>query len=162
MTKLCGAALILTGGLWGYLLWRRRSVLPLEVGQALLGGLAVLRYEICVRRSPLPEIFSGQLKGGLGGAWLWEPLRTSLSGEADVRRCWERAVRGLPPPLDRILEPVGALLPAGGPALEAAIEEAREELAGYLRDGRAVQAARGRIAAALCLSGASLLILVLI
>lgn len=162
MTKLWGAALVLSASLWAYLLWRRRSVLPLEVGQALLDGLAILRYEVCVRRTPLPELLSGRLKDGLGGAWLWEPLGASLAGEPDVRRCWESAVGRLPPPLDRLLEPVGPLLPAGGPPLETAIEETREELTRYLREARAAQAAQGRIAAAVCLSGACLLILVLI
>ena len=46
--------------------------------------------------------------------------------------------------------------------LEAAIEETREELTGFLREETARQAARSRITTALCLAGACLVILVLI
>ena len=64
--------------------------------------------------------------------------------------------------LGTVLAPLGPLLPAGGERLAAAIEETREELAGFLRAETARQASRGRVTAALCLSGACLLILVLI
>ena len=46
--------------------------------------------------------------------------------------------------------------------LEHTLAETREELTRFLRAERERQAAEGRITAALCLSGASLLILVLI
>ena len=65
-------------------------------------------------------------------------------------------------PLDRLLAPLGPLLPEGGETLEAAIEETREELTGFVRAEAARQAGQGRITAALCLSGACLLILVLL
>ena len=76
--------------------------------------------------------------------------------------CWARAAAGLPPPLDRYLAPLGAMVPAGGACLAAAIEETREELTGFVRAEAARQAGQGRITAALCLSGACLLILVLL
>ena len=64
--------------------------------------------------------------------------------------------------MERYLAPLGPLLPAGGERLAAAIEETREELAGFLRAETARQASRGRVTAALCLSGACLLMMMLV
>jgi len=160
--KWAGALLVLAGA-WGCcLLWRRTASQPLRVGQALLGDLSVLSYQICVRRAPLPEILSERLCAGEGAVWLWGPLAAGLEGERPLPECWTEAAGRLPGRLPELLEPLGALLPAGGERLSAAVEETREELHRYLREERAELAARGRIAAALCLSGASLLILVLV
>ena len=101
---------------------------------------------------------------GLGARWLWQPLAEALERQETegLPGCWARAAAGLPPPLDRYLAPLGAMVPAGGACLSAAIEETREELTGFLREEAARQAQQGRVNAALCLSGATLLILVLI
>lgn len=159
--KIFGSLLIFAGGVGAYLLWRRASVTPLRIGRALWEDLAILRYQICMRRAALPEILSS-LCGGEGAVWLWGPLAERLGGESDIRRCWSESVAALPPPLGRILEPLGPLLSAGGTPLAAAIAEAREELAGFLRAEEPRRASQGRIAAALCLSVASLLILALV
>ena len=137
--KWLGAVLVLWGALEGFLLRRREALTPLKVGQALAEDLEVLRCEVCLCRAPLPEILEHTLTG-----------------------CWRQAAAGLPDPLQRILAPLGSLLPTGGERLAEAIEETREELTRFLRAERERQAAEGRITAALCLSGASLLILVLI
>ena len=138
--KLLGALLLLgSAGAWS-LLRRREGQLPLRLGRALLEDLAVFRYHVQVCRTPLPELLE----------------------EVTLPRCWSRAVRTLPPPLGKLLAPLGPLLPAGGETLAAAIEETREELTRFLREETARQAAQSRITTALCLAGASLTILVLI
>ena len=56
--KLMGAALVLLGSLGGFLLYRREARCPLILGQALVDDLAVLRWEVCVRRTPLPALLA--------------------------------------------------------------------------------------------------------
>ena len=151
-----GAALVLLGAAGGYLLRRREQLLPVRLGRA------VLDYQIRFRRRPLPALLAGM--EGLGARWLWQPLAEALERQETegLPGCWARAAAGLPPPLDRYLAPLGPMVPAGGACLSAAIEETREELTGFLREEAARQAQQGRVTAALCLSGATLLILVLI
>ena len=157
-----GAVLILWGAAALFLQRRREELLPLRLGRALLEDLAVLSCQVRVCRTPLPRVLSEHLAEGLGAVWLWRPLLERLGGEEGLPRCWRAAVRALPPPLDRLLAPLGPLLPAGGERRAAAIEETREELTGFVRAEAARQAGQGRITAALCLSGACLLILVLL
>lgn len=164
--KLMGAALVLCGAGYAWAQRRREEMRPIRIGRALLGELAVLRYQICVLRRPLPDLLEGELAEGIGAAAFWGPLLTRIQGAgqagSSLPDCWRSAARGLPPPLGRILAPLAPLLPAGGGRLDAAIEETREELAGFLRQETDRQAQRGRISAAVCMSGALLLILVLI
>ena len=155
--KTLGAMLSLWGAGLFCLLRRQEGLLPLRMGQALAAELAILRYQICICRRPLPEICE-ELSGPL-----WASLGRLLREAADrtLPDCWAEAVSELPPPLDGYLASLGPLLPAGGERLAAAIEETREELTRFLRAEQVRQAAQGRITAALCLSGACLLILVL-
>ena len=161
--KLLGAALLLgSAGAWSFL-QRREGQLPIRLGRALAEDLAVFRYHIQVCRTPLPELLEEVLTEGPGAERLWRPLRDLLwEGRDPLPRCWRMAVRPLPPPLGKLLAPLGPLLPAGGDPLAAAIEETREELTRFLREETVRQAARSRITTALCLAGACLVILVLI
>ena len=160
--KLLGALLLLgSAGAWS-LLRRREGQLPLRLGRALLEDLAVFRYHVQVCRTPLPELLEEVLTDGPGADRLWRPLGGFLEEGETLPRCWSRAVRTLPPPLGKLLAPLGPLLPAGRETLAAAIEETREELTRFLREETARQAAQSRITTALCLAGASLTILVLI
>jgi len=162
--KILGALLVLWGAGGFYFQRRREALLPIRTARALLADLAVLRYQVCVCRAPLPEICTDMLREGLGAQYLWGPLGQSLqdAGEPTLSRCWAKVADGLPPPLDRLLAPLGPLLPVGGERLAGVIEETREELARFSREESARQAGQGRILAALCLSGACLVILVLI
>jgi len=160
--RVLGALLIFWGAGCLYLQYRRAQLLPVQVGRAILDDLAVVGYQIRFCRSPLPDILEGTQ--GPGADWLWRPLleRLRAQGERGLPWCWREAAEALPPPLGRYLAPLGPLLPAGGERLAAAIEETREELTGFLREETARQASKGRVTAALCLSGACLLVLVLI
>lgn len=138
---------------------------PLRLARALLADLAVLDGQIRLCRAPLPQVLAESLAEGPGGEALWGPLLERLRSKDAARGlpwCWRKTVQALPPPLDRLLSPLGTLLPVGGERLAAAIEETREELTGYVREEAVRQAGQGRITAALCLSAACLLILVLI
>lgn len=162
--RILGALLVLAGA-GGFCLRRRQEdLLPVRLGRALLGDLAVLRCRICLGRSPLPQILEEDLRSGLGARWLWIPLKEALAqpGDGGLPGCWAGAVRTLPGHLAALLAPLGPLLPQGGERLGEAIEETREELAGFLRAETARQADRGRVTAALCLAGACLVILVLL
>lgn len=156
-----GTALILCAAGAGYVLRRREQLLPLRLGRALLADLSALEWGVCARRAPLPELLADL--EGLGARWLWEPLAAALAGEEEsLPACWTRAADRLPPPLDRHLAPLGELLGAGGARLSETIGEARRALGEFLREEEARQAHQGRLTAAVCLSGAGLLILVLL
>lgn len=156
--KALGALLVLGGAFWFWWERRREALEPIRLGRALLSDLAVLRCRVCIHRAPLPQIL--EEFQGAGAARLWRPLGAML--DEGLPCGWSRAVEPLPEPLGRLLEPLGPLLPQGGERLGEAIEETREELAGFLQAESRRQAERGRVSAALCLAGACLVILVLI
>lgn len=161
--KLLGALLVLgAAGCW-CLARRREGMLPIRLGRAVCNDLAVFRYQIQVCRTPLPELLEEYLADSPAAGQLWRPLLQLLSEERDsLPRCWQKAVSLLPPPVRKLLAPLGPLLPAGGEPLADAIEETREELTRFLRDESARQASQCRVTAALCLAGACLVILVLL
>lgn len=156
-----GAALILCAAGAGYVLRRREQLLPLRLGRALLADLSALEWGVCARRAPLPALLVDL--EGLGAKWLWAPLAAALEGEEEsLSACWTRLTGRLPPPLDRYLSPIGELLGAGGTRLSETIGEARGALGDFLREEKDRQIHQGRLTAAVCLSGAGLLILVLL
>lgn len=161
--RLLGAALVLLSGVIAYRRRRDGETEALRLGEALYGDLAVLGYRICVLRQPVPEILEDCLRPSAAWEALWGPLARALEDrEGRLPDCWRRAVEALPPRLAQYLSPMGPLLGVGGERLDRAVEETREELAGFLRAERLRQAQQGRLTAALCLSGACLLILVLV
>ena len=162
--KLVGSFLILWSAGICFLLHRRESRVPILLGQALLADLAVLKSRVCTACMPLPQILESELSAGIAAQYLWRPLRLRLQGGdgACLEACWRLAAAQLPPPMDRMLFPLGPMLSRGEAYLGCVIDETREELTGFLRAERQRRAAADRITAALCLSGASLVILVLI
>lgn len=161
--KLLGALLVMgAAGRW-CLLKRREGMRPIRMGRAILNDLAIFRYQVQVRRTPLPELLEEYLTDSPAAGQLWRPLLEFLSEERDsLPQCWQKAVEPLPAPVRKLLAPLGPLLPAGGKPLADAIEETREELTRFLRDESVRQASQSRVTAALCLAGACLVILVLL
>jgi len=155
---------MILGSAWYWCLFRRREAqVPICLGRALLNDLAVFRYQIQTCRTPLPELLEAYLTEGPAANTFWRPLGELLAEEKyPLPWCWQEAAGSLPPPVRRLLAPLGPLLPAGGEALSEAIEETREELTRYIREETVRQATQGRITAALCLAGSSLVILVLL
>ena len=162
--KLAGVLLVLAGAGYGAWSLRREAMAPVRLGRALLEDLSALRYQVCVLRRPLPELLAGALAESPAAPKFWTPLEKRLAEDrgATLAACWRRTALALPSPLAEALAPLGEALPAGGGRLDAAINETREELARYVREETARQAQQGRLTAALCLSGALLLILVLV
>lgn len=161
-----GTVLVLLGGVGLWMQLRREALRPIRVGRAILSDLALLRLEVCTRRRSLPELLETTLDQGLGAETLWRPLgeriRRGRGAGESLPACWAGAVEALPVPLGSILAPMGPLLPAGGERLGAAIDETREELTRFLQTEEERQGQAGRLTAGVCLSGACLLILVLI
>ena len=163
--KLLGAGIILFCTLYGYLQYRRQKQFVLQLGRILLRDLAVIRFEICIRRRSLPDILTCDVIDGLGNEILWKPF-VLLLGEKDgimtIQQCWEDALERLPQMLRRRLYPLGSLLSIGGSHLEQLIDEVRRELLEDLCREERQQRMSFRIAGAMCFSGACFLILVLI
>ena len=156
--RVLGAALLLAGAGWYCLARRREECLRLRLARALREDLLALRTGVCLRRDSLPRIL--EELGRSPARALWDALAAGLREEGVLP--WTRALEALPEPLGGILAPLGPLLAQGGGELAGAIEEAREELSGFLRTERERQAERSRVRAALSLAGACLAILVLI
>lgn len=162
--KLLGCALILWAAAQLWLTQRQRLLAPLRLAEALRGDLALLKGRCCTGAVPLPAILERELTHGPGAAALWRPLLAALRQEEApaLSSLWRQLTDPLPPPLDRLLAPLGPLLSLGGQGLSRVIDETREELTGFIRAERRRQAAAQRLCAALCFSGAALVILVLI
>lgn len=158
----CGLILWATARLW--LAQRQRMLMPLHLAEALSGDLALLKGRSCAGGLPLPAILERELTEGPGAAALWQPLLAALTQEEPpaLPQLWRGLSDVLPPPLDKLLAPLGPLLTLGGQDLSRAIDETREELTGFIRAERQRQATAQRLCAALCFSGALLVILVLI
>ena len=162
--KLLGSILILWSAGVGFFLHRREGKNRILLCEALLEDLAVLKSRACTACLPLPQILESELSDSAAAQWLWRPFSGMLleRNGARLEDCWSRISAGLPVPLDRLLLPLGPMLSRGGEPLERAINETREELTGFLRAERQRRIAADRLTAALYLSGASLVILVLI
>lgn len=162
--RLLGCGLILWAATGAWLAQRQRLLAPLRLAEAVNGDLALLKGRSCAGGLPLPAILEHDLTEGPGAAALWQPLLAALRQEEPpaLPRLWRGLTHALPPPLDRLLAPLGPLLTLGGQGLSRAIDETREELTGFIRAERQRQATAQRLCATLCFSGAVLVILVLI
>ena len=162
--KLTGCLLILWAAGQGCLSARKRMLEPLRLAQALAEDLAVLKSLACTGQFSLLRILEQDLAGGFGGAKLWLPLSRALktAPAPSLPRLWQHYTAALPQPLDKFLSPLGSLLGAGGKELAVAINETREELAGFIRTERQTQAAKQKLSTAMWFSAAMLMILVLI
>ncbi len=158
----CGLILWAAARLW--LAQRQRLLEPLRLAEALRRDLALLKGRCCAGQLPLPSVLERELTHGPGAAVLWQPLLSALRQEEApaLSPLWQQTTDLLPPPLDRLLAPLGPLLSLGGQGLSRAIDETREELTGFIRAERQRQAGAQKLCAALCFSGALLVILVLI
>ena len=163
MTLLGSGLLLWSAGLC-WLLQRRGGRELIQLGEALLEDLAVLKSRACTVCLPLPQILARELSGSMAAQRLWQPFCGMLreGNGAHIQDCWDRAVALLPRPLDRLMGPLGTMLSRGGEPLARVIDETREELTGFLRAERQRRATADRLAAALYLSGACMVILVLI
>ncbi len=158
--KLFGCFLMILSAAGVFLAIRKNTLDRMRLAKALADDLALLRCGICVYRRPLEQILQSDLGQGVT-AEFWNSLETLLAQrKGTVRCCWERTAETLPPSLDAILFPLGALLPAGGESFERAVNEAREKLLSCIRKQEEEQPVKLRLTAAVCFSAAMLIILV--
>ena len=159
--KLLGSVLTFISALYGYLVYRRGAVQMIGLLRELADDLQLLKCRICVQRASLPAILENDLSDGLSGKYLWIPLMTRLvhaEGAFDV--CWERSVDKLPAMIAQRLAPLGKLLSIGGDTLERALDDVHRELLRTADEQEKMNSVNSRLSAAVCFSGASLLILI--
>lgn len=161
--KLIGAVLILLGAVYGYLVYRRSVSQTLQLLRALADDLPLLQWKICVQRHPLPAILAENLRGGISGACLWQPLERRLAqARESLAVCWDQTMDELPVMIAQRLAPLGKLLPLGGDTLSEMIGEVHRELLQMVQEQERQQKLTLRLSAAVSFSAAALLILVLV
>lgn len=161
--RIMGAALILLGAVYGYLVYRRSAIRTLELLRSLADDLPLLRCKICVHRCALPTILTEDLGRGISGVCLWLPLAQRIAKRRDsLSVCWEQTMDELPLLVAQRLAPLGKLLPVGGDALSKAIEEVHRELLHLAREQEEQQQIKLRLSAAVSVSAAVLLILMFV
>ena len=161
--KLMGAMLILLGGGGSYLLWKKQIWELTALYRCLLRDLSVLSWNICVRKRMLPDILATCFGDGPAARLFWNPLQGKLAQRREnLAESWRESAAALPDPLPQLMGALGDVVCVGGDVLRGAIEETREELTGLLHEQQQRAAQQGRLVAAICLSGALTLILVLI
>lgn len=160
--KLLGCILVLLSACGAFLSIQHSAVQRVRLAQALADDLALLRCGICIYRRTLEQILQTDLGQG-AAAQFWIQLAVLLEKhEGTVRCCWESAAEGLPSPLNSIMLPLGALLPAGGETFDRAANEARDALLACVRKQETERSVKLRLTAAVCFSAAMLVILVCI
>lgn len=161
--KVMGVALIFWGAMLGYTQFRRWMNLKIRLGRALINDLGILKVEVCIRCRALPVILERELSDGIGAEYLWKPLLCRItSGNGAVRECWEEETANLPEQFPQRMAPLGAMLQEGGEPFSRAVEEVREDLRRDLYAEESRSALSVRLAGALCFSGASILVLILL
>lgn len=158
--KLLGAGLVLLGAAL-FLAGRRREERDgLLLMEAISEDLALFSYEITALALPIPRLMENRRESRAGRA-LWQPVLRYLA-EKTLEESWLLAVSKLPGGLPGCLAHLGGVLSVGGETAGRAIAETREALADIIAAQRTVQRERGPVRTSLVLSGAALLILVLI
>ena len=159
--KMLGILCVISGGILGFCRYQEDKKLPITVAQRLMTDLEQMRYEVCALRRPLPCILEHTLRASPLWELFWgELLRLLQKGDKTLGECWQQAARNLPPALGSLVQPLGGMLSVGGDDFARVLEELREQLAQFLQREQEQQALSKRLAAAVCFSGAGLLILV--
>lgn len=163
--RLLGAALILSGSLLVYarLLytrWRER--------QALRESIAALEYlsrELSCSLLPLPRLLERRGLGAYADGLFSQTLALhAADGDVPLADCWRAAAERLPlaapeqETLARIAEAFGGTEEGALAALRGGVSALRAALAERQREERK----SGRLAGALCLSGGTLLVILLL
>ena len=158
--KLIGALLIFTSAIWCYFSICKESRRALQLGDALVADLAILRYEICIFRRSLPWILEERLCKDSRINQFWNIFLSELpKGTVEA---WKSFIILFPDPLDSLLGPLGQHLAAGEDTLARAIDETRAHLTEYISCKRHEQTNQERLRCGLLLSVACFLVLILV
>ena len=158
--KLVGAILLL-----GAALEVRRGVLRrleewIAAGEELCLALDRLHRGVYRLRRPLPELLTVCAGAAERTGAFWAAVAAGMAERRAFPEIWQGALELLPPPYDTLMAPAGQALTAG--EREDLIHLTREEVYRAVQEGRRRLGERRRLATALCLSGALLLIVVLL
>lgn len=158
--KELGTLLVLLGALAlrHSLLRRRRE--KMEAGEELCRCLDLLRRGIFVLRLPLPRLVEECRQGCRLTAPFWGELARSMAAQTPFPAAWQGALEQLDEPYAALLAPAGQALTAG--EREELIDLTREEVYRAVQEERRQRGEQSRLITALCLSGALLLIVVLL
>lgn len=165
MLKVVGSVLVLSGfaALWlGQLRTWRREIAVLE---DVIGVLERMESRIRLERAPLPRLL-GDLSMGRGNVvtiWMKE-LSSALQQGQPLHRAWADAAEKLPLEDEalRMVRELGYKLSGDEEEISGGISTACNQLKKILEEKRRIRRDRERQAAAVCFSGAALLIILLI
>ena len=156
--KAVGAALVLTGGVLArYLALEGRRQL-IRWGEELYQLLEELERGVFVLRQPLPGILARCRDRASLSTPFWADVLENM--EAGFAESWRQAAADVPPLYRPAVEALGASLTAGED--ETLIDLTKEEVRRAAAQERHQLGERGRLATALCLSAALLIIVVLL
>ena len=158
--KILGALLVLLGGLSLRCALLRRRRERTEAGEELCRCLDRLRRGIFVLRLPLPRLVEECRQECRLTAPFWGALALAMASQTPFPAAWREALRQLGEPYAALMAPVGQALTAG--EREDLINLAREEVYRAVQEERRQRGEQARLITALCLSGALLLIVVLL
>lgn len=165
MLKTVGSVLVLSGfaALWlGQLRSWRREITVLE---DVIGVLERMESRIRLERTPLPRMLNdlGKSRGTVVSAWMAQ-LSAALRQGQPLPRAWADAAAGLPleDEAGRAVGELGYKLSGDEMEICGGIAAVCGHLKKILEEKRRIRRDRERQAAAICFSGAALLIILLI
>ena len=164
MLKLMGSGCVMSAGIW--LLWkitgeeRRRTA----VLRDLAAALDIMANEIRMNRTPMPRLLLKAGAGRVGEVMDFFATVRMSGGEMGFSAAWGRAAAALPlPELEKqSFSDLGHCLTGDEEQACSGLVSVSQQLDRELKRRRESAAENGRRNAALCLSGAALMIILLI
>lgn len=164
MVKLLGSVCILSGGMLARWCRVRERRLRLDTLSGLLAALRRMGEEIRLTRTPLPELLEGlAVCAGPAGLLFWAGAEAARTG-GDLPAVWKGAAEELPISQEdqAALVELGESLHGDEESVCKAISLVISHLASSLEESRRRGPEEDKRATALCLSGAALLVILLI
>lgn len=158
--KLAGAALIVAGAVWCCAARHRRQRQRLTLAQALAQALSAMETGIRWQRRPMPQLLAQLAQRPVCGLYfdaMWEMLQSNIP----LQSAWNRAFSRIP---DAETAEVLRRMELGGDEtrLLTQLEDARQALTALAARWAREDAQDRRVAGALALSAAGLLVILLI
>ena len=158
--KLAGAALIVAGAVWCCAARRRRQRQRLTLAQALAQALSAMETGIRWQRRPMPQLLAQLAQRPVCGLY-FDAVREMLQSDMTLQIAWNRAFSRIP---DAETAEVLRRMELGGDEtrLLTQLEDARQALTALAARWAREDAQDRRVAGALALSAAGLLVILLI
>ena len=158
--KLAGAALIVAGAVWCCAARRRRQRQRLTLAQALAQALSAMETGIRWQRQPMPQLLAQLAQRPMCGTY-FDTVREMLQSDMPLQIAWNRTFSRIP---DAETAEVLRRMELGGDEtrLLTQLEDARQALTTLAARWAREDAQDRRVAGALALSAAGLLVILLI